>query len=265
MANNMPPFIEAARQTALTIGCNRATEIRLANILGCSFNVADSMVYRDQVIEVIASPTSAELLITRQVNNNPVVILSPVGQTIRMSNEFKNLFKHLAQVYRGVWYKLSGEMGNIIGEMNKDNDNFIFDNYENGTVPRDLILRETPFAEMKPLLGTRTRGKIIYKGQSFTYRYDGARLLCFKNSSICVECGREGILFRIELPAHHDSPHLNLYAGDGMLMTHDHIIPRSKYEKIMGTRKGLNAQRNLQTMCSYCNMKKADNLPEGII
>lgn len=74
----------------------------------------------------------------------------------------------------------------------------------------------------------------------------------------CVKCGIEGTFF-LKQKSHMSDPdfHLNLYAIDGrgkiVLMTRDHIIPKSK--------GGPNTLDNLQTMCSPCNSKKGDKLP----
>jgi 5-methylcytosine-specific restriction endonuclease McrA len=99
-------------------------------------------------------------------------------------------------------------------------------------------------------------GEDRIKVQSHRYR-------CFVyNGVTCTWCGLVGKFFAKE--THHAIPknqngtinkyHLNLYALDGngneVLMTKDHIIPRSK--------GGSNHHENLQTMCSRCNGLKDD-------
>lgn len=77
----------------------------------------------------------------------------------------------------------------------------------------------------------------------------------------CVRCGIRGQYFRLECHGLHanwenNSWHFNLYAlnrdGDEVLMTKDHIIPKS-----IGGTSNID---NLQTMCCKCNGKKADSL-----
>jgi 5-methylcytosine-specific restriction endonuclease McrA len=81
-----------------------------------------------------------------------------------------------------------------------------------------------------------------------------------RNGIECVRCGLKGKYFRLECNAGDYQKcttwHFNLYALDGdgneVLMTKDHIIPKSK--------GGSNSLRNFQTMCSACNAQKADKL-----
>ena len=85
------------------------------------------------------------------------------------------------------------------------------------------------------------------------------RLRCFKRSTVCVKCGRVGNIFVAEKSVGNDvSPHLNLYSCDSdgymTLMTHDHIVPKS--------RGGANHISNVQTMCAPCNHKKSDDMPQ---
>lgn len=78
------------------------------------------------------------------------------------------------------------------------------------------------------------------------------KLLSFRYNGIrCVRCGSIGAFFCKE---HYgtNNPHLNLYSfdnyGQPMLMTRDHIRPKSK--------GGTNHLYNSQTMCTNCNNKK---------
>jgi hypothetical protein len=67
---------------------------------------------------------------------------------------------------------------------------------------------------------------------------------------ICVgSCGRVGYLWRLE--SNGGLPHLNLYAQDGVMMTKDHIIAKSK--------GGPDSLLNYQVMCSICNRKKGSD------
>lgn len=70
----------------------------------------------------------------------------------------------------------------------------------------------------------------------------------------CVTCGIEGQYFRKERHrvTEEGKYHFNLYAvdseGDEVLITKDHVIPKSK--------GGRNHISNYQTMCIVCNMEK---------
>lgn len=73
----------------------------------------------------------------------------------------------------------------------------------------------------------------------------------------CVRCGIEGAFFlKQKSHQHEETYHMNLYAlgesGKLILMTRDHIIPKSK--------GGPNTIENLQTMCGPCNWKKGNKL-----
>jgi 5-methylcytosine-specific restriction endonuclease McrA len=83
------------------------------------------------------------------------------------------------------------------------------------------------------------------------------RLRTFAAKGItCVACKLRGLFFikekqRAEVKRYH----LALYAldknGQEVLMTKDHIIPKS--------RGGKNTLRNMQPMCLLCNQEKGDN------
>jgi hypothetical protein len=265
MRESSMQFIEAARFVALTAGKTRDFPISKANVGGCTFDLNSALVYGDQIMEIIASPSNPELHITRLSNDNPVVWVDSKGEIVRLHDEFLCLYKYLTLIHKKTFQVQNGALGEILSRM-KDHE---FDRPTKGTDNKNLTIKEFCYSEIKPLLGCENRGVFNYRGRDLTYGLSSPRLVCFKRSPVCVGCGREGVLFRLELPAYSSvdqsvSPHLNLYSVDGVLMTHDHIIPKSKYEKVTGTRSGVNSQSNLQTMCTHCNGKKGDTLPEGL-
>ena len=71
----------------------------------------------------------------------------------------------------------------------------------------------------------------------------------------CACCGIEGKYFGKEKDFNAARYHLNLYAlvdsGNEVLMTKDHIVPRSK--------GGASEPYNYQTMCVKCNIAKGNN------
>ena len=86
------------------------------------------------------------------------------------------------------------------------------------------------------------------------------RLYTFQQSHVCYKCGIAGEFFVKEKHSPKDvSFHMNLYAidvnGEELLMTKDHIIPRS-----MG---GKNHPNNYQTMCVRCNIEKGNGVQRG--
>ena len=79
------------------------------------------------------------------------------------------------------------------------------------------------------------------------------RLRTFKTyGTTCVKCGIEGVFFRKEKNLNDIVYHLNLYAiddiGREVLMTKDHIVPKSK--------GGKDFIGNMQPMCVRCNTQK---------
>lgn len=71
----------------------------------------------------------------------------------------------------------------------------------------------------------------------------------------CVSCGIQGQYFAKERSSTDYPYHFNLYAvnemGEEVLMTKDHIVPRSK--------GGRNHLENYQPMCTICNFNKGNN------
>ena len=80
--------------------------------------------------------------------------------------------------------------------------------------------------------------------------WDSQRIKLFFKSSDCVFCSRKGSYFLLETHRPDQNPHLNLYSEDDVLMTKDHIKPRSK--------GGKNEMSNYQTLCYECNQEKRD-------
>ena len=101
----------------------------------------------------------------------------------------------------------------------------------------------------------KEKGRIDYKG--FNFNVKSLRLDTFHEKGlVCVSCSNTGAYFSLEyqVGAKGDQakPHLNLYSIEGVLMTKDHIFPKSK-----GGKDHIN---NMQTMCYYCNQKKGDTV-----
>lgn len=98
----------------------------------------------------------------------------------------------------------------------------------------------------------KEKGRIEYKG--FNFNVKSLRLDTFHEKGlICATCSNTGAYFSLETQVGDQAkPHLNLYTIDGILMTKDHILPKSK--------GGKDHISNMQTMCYYCNQKKGDSV-----
>ncbi len=105
-------------------------------------------------------------------------------------------------------------------------------------------------------------------GQVYSVKMNSARYHTFAISLVCVCCGLKGVVMMLDrgrttkrtkrrkakpYKPESDQVHFNLYGelqGNLILMTKDHIIPRSQ--------GGLNCAKNYQTMCTLCNHAKKD-------
>ncbi len=109
-----------------------------------------------------------------------------------------------------------------------------------------------PVKEILPLIGVSEKTHIL----DWDVGTISERLKTFKRSLVCIECGLVGSIFKLQRHHPNEIPHLNLFAirenGDSILMTADHIIPKS----IGGPRRLF----NLQTMCHVCNERKANTI-----
>jgi 5-methylcytosine-specific restriction endonuclease McrA len=102
------------------------------------------------------------------------------------------------------------------------------------------------------------------KGKAYKVNFDGEwinmasdRYQCFAvYGTTCVDCGIEGAYFIMERQGNFGQFHFNLYAldndGNEVLMTKDHITPRS--------RGGRDELKNYQPMCTACNNKKGSQI-----
>lgn len=113
------------------------------------------------------------------------------------------------------------------------------------------LTKEVLFEEDKRNAKVELDGDII-KGNSQRYQ------TFFTKGIKCVCCGIEGKYFAKEKVSRDKSYHLNLYAvdenGKEVLMTKDHILPKSK--------GGQDHIDNYQTMCVNCNVAKGNDLED---
>lgn len=103
--------------------------------------------------------------------------------------------------------------------------------------------------------GNRNKKHIEFDGDPIKVSSD--RLTLFNGKGVsCVTCGIEGSYFRKTVNGDGKTFHFNLYAinekGEEILMTKDHIVPKSK--------GGKDAFSNYQPMCTVCNQEKGSKL-----
>lgn len=113
------------------------------------------------------------------------------------------------------------------------------------------VVKDVLFYKDKRYAKVELDGDII-KGNSQRYQ------TFFTKGTKCVCCGIEGKYFAKEKVSCDKSYHLNLYAidenGKEVLMTKDHILPKSK--------GGQDHVDNYQPMCVRCNKAKGNNIEE---
>ena len=125
--------------------------------------------------------------------------------------------------------------------------------------PQDVIPHILEWAEKDPTQQRENRRLHLERHEflGHSVNLDSTRLHCFAAKGLaCVRCGIVGQYFAVERFPTHESAHINLYAvdivGDEILMTRDHVRPRSK--------GGPDRISNCQTMCSVCNLEKGSKL-----
>lgn len=93
------------------------------------------------------------------------------------------------------------------------------------------------------------------------FRVRETRLLPFIKSLTCYKCGKVGTFFALQRGSTRNGPwgkwHLNLYAPGGVMMTCDHLVPKSE--------GGTNDPENLGTLCCKCNSKKGSKSVEEFL
>lgn len=103
-------------------------------------------------------------------------------------------------------------------------------------------------------LNERKRSKETEVAGEKIYTYSDRYKTFFSKGYKCCVCGIEGKYFALERSVNSKRYHLNLYAvnnnGEEVLMTKDHIIPKS--------RGGKNNLDNYQPMCTICNGIKGE-------
>ena len=111
-----------------------------------------------------------------------------------------------------------------------------------------------PVSQIHELFEQTKTKRADLDGDSINVR--SLRYRVFRKNTECVTCGLVGSMYAKERDKGSTGGyHLNLYAvnehGHEVLMTKDHIQPKAK--------GGSDHIDNLQTMCTKCNGKKADN------
>jgi len=101
-------------------------------------------------------------------------------------------------------------------------------------------------------------------GKGYRVNLSSIKLRTFKDSVVCVDCGRVGTVMSLDTHGYFKrsrKAHFNLYCiesdGEYTLMTRDHIVPIFK--------GGISSMENSQTMCSICNSKKGSKLQEKFL
>lgn len=109
---------------------------------------------------------------------------------------------------------------------------------------------ETVFAAMS----AKQKRMVVGEGTGISCGMVSLRMRVFHtHGPVCAKCGEKGTHFAVERPLMSDDPrtwHFNLYSDNDVMLTFDHVMPKSK--------GGANTIENAQTLCYPCNQEKAD-------
>jgi len=119
-----------------------------------------------------------------------------------------------------------------------------------------IVLAEYPLKQILPLIGFgKPNFSVVINRKYYSVKCSSVRLECFKRNQNCVICKAQGNWWRLEQHKidyeKGNNPNFSLYDKlhkPILLMTKDHIIPKSK--------GGGEEIENMQTMCYPCNQKK---------
>ena len=117
-------------------------------------------------------------------------------------------------------------------------------------------LLKFPICEVMRLIPNSQNRRLTVNLAGFDLKIGTLRLVNFKqNGIVCEYCGREATHFELNTFVHDKedimSPHFNLFSN-GVLMTQDHVIPKSK--------DGKDTLDNLVVACLICNSNKANEI-----
>jgi len=113
------------------------------------------------------------------------------------------------------------------------------------THPIKSIRTKESLQEILDMLGEKKITVTGEDGESYTVNGSSLRLLTFKETgTLCPMCNAQATHWEITWDSN-PNPHINLMGDDGLLFTHDHIVPRSQ--------GGEDSIENTHTMCGPCN------------
>lgn len=104
------------------------------------------------------------------------------------------------------------------------------------------------------LNGNRVLQKLDFELLQTKYARHRRLQVFAEKGTTCVRCGVDGV-YLVASVDQGGGYHVDLYTADFIMMTIDHIVPRSK--------GGANALANYQPMCQHCNSRKGNTLEES--